>query len=126
MKPIVTIVLLSLLTYNCSTIETTDDPILGIWVNELQSELIIEGEIVTEEEWIFNDIFKGRFHGYRNGEVVYEMDYRWTIENGVYTLVYNGGELNEITFRMEDEVLRALKGSVIAFREKYPDEIFNE
>jgi hypothetical protein len=120
------IVLLSFLFFSCSEVETAEDPILGIWMNELQTELVIEGEMVTDQEWIFNDLYKGRFHGYRNGEVVYEMDYNWSNENGIYTLTYNAGELSTITFRMEDTVLRAIEGSVVAVRDKYPEEIFND
>ncbi|GMN10130.1 hypothetical protein MTsPCn9_14550 [Croceitalea sp. MTPC9] len=125
MKPTFMIVL-SFLIFSCSEVETAEDPILGIWMNELQSELLIEGETVTEQEWIFNDLYKGRFHGYRNGEVVYEMDYNWSNDNGVYTLTYNAGELDAITFRMEDTILRTVEGNVVAEREKYPEDIFND
>ena len=126
MKPAFMTLLLSFLLFSCSEVETTDDPILGIWMNELQNELIIEGENITDQECIFNDLYKGRFHGYRNGEIVYEMDYTWTNENGVYTLAYNAGELNTITFKMENTILRAIEGEVVAFREKYPEDIFND
>ena len=74
------IVLLSFLVFSCSEVEVAEDPILGIWMNELESELVIEGELVTQQEWIFNDLYKGRFHGYRDGKVVYEMDYQWSNE----------------------------------------------
>jgi hypothetical protein len=125
MKPTITMVLCCLL-FSCSEVETADDPILGIWMNQLQSTIIIEGENVDEQEWIFNDLYKGRFHGYKYGQVVYEMDYNWTNENGTYTLTYNAGELNAITFIMEDEILRAVEGQVVAFRDKYPEDIFND
>jgi hypothetical protein len=123
MKPTITIVLCCLF-FSCSEVETTDDPILGIWMNQLQSAIIIEGENIDEQEWIFNDLYKGRFHGYKDGRVVYEMDYNWTNENGTYTLTYNAGELNAIIFIMEDEILRAVEGQVIAVRDKYPEDIF--
>ena len=126
MKPTVIIVLLSFLVFSCSEVEVAEDPILGIWMNELESELVIEGELVTQQEWIFNDLYKGRFHGYRDGEVVYEMDYQWSNENGVYTLTYNAGELDAITFKQEDTILRALEGSIVAFRDKYPGDIFKD
>jgi hypothetical protein len=126
MKPIIMAVLLSFLLFSCSEIEIADDPILGIWMNQLQSTITIEGENVDQQEWIFNDLYKGRFHGYKDGEVVYEMDYNWSNTNGIYTLTYNAGELSTITFRMEDTVLRAIEGSVVAVRDKYPEEIFND
>ena len=53
-----------------------------------------EGVEIDGQEWIFNDLFKGRFHGYKNGVIVYDMDYHWSFENGEYLLIYNGGDLS--------------------------------
>lgn len=108
---------LILLTVSCSKIEIAEDPVLGIWKQELQTTITAEGVEIKAQEWIFNDLYKGRFHGYVEGEIVYEMDYHWYIEGNVYTLTYNGGDLADITFQMLDNRLVDMQGNIIASRQ---------
>lgn len=117
MKPIFFVIALIVLSVSCSKIEIAEDPVLGIWKQELQTTITAEGVEIKAQEWIFNDLFKGRFHGYVEEEIVYEMDYHWTIENGVYTLSYNGGDLPNITFRMVGNQLIDMQGNVIALKQ---------
>lgn len=116
MKRILFIAVLAIAFSNCSKIEIADDPVLGIWQHNLQIPMEAEGIEIDAEEWIFNDLYKGRFHGYKDGEIVYEMDYHWNFENGGYSLIYNGGDLEEIQFQLQEDLLVDMKGNVVAAR----------
>lgn len=117
MKKILIALLTIIVFTNCSKVDIAEDPVLGIWKHELQSSVTAEGVQIEAQEWIFNDLFKGRFHGYTEGEIVYEMDYHWFIEGDIYTLTYNGGDLPDITFKREGGRLVDMQGKLLAIRQ---------
>ncbi len=102
---------------NCSRIPENNDPIIGIWTHE---ELNTENQSVREE-WIFNDVFLGRYHLYSNNELEVKTDFSWSAEKGTYTISYPGTDmLNDVvSMKVVEsvEMLEDSQGNVLAQRE---------
>ena len=104
----------------CSEVIESTDPVLGIWYmngtisNDTQ-------EVITKEEWIFNDAYMGRYHIYNDNSVVFLTDFQWEQIEGRYTISYPGTDIPEQTARMvmleEQEVLQDDQGNVLAIRQ---------
>lgn len=106
---------------NCSRIPENNDPILGIWAKtEISSEEGKTSETIREE-WIFNDVYLGRYQRYSNSKLVFYTDYKWSEANGTYTIIYGDDQVTDVTVNMvkanEPEILTLENGSVFATRE---------
>lgn len=77
---------------NCSKIPENNDPVLGVWAKTELVSLDNE-ENMQREEWIFNDAFLGRYHSFENQDLTFYTDFSWSVENGVYTIEYNGTDI---------------------------------
>ena len=101
---------------NCSRIPENNDPIIGIWSKvELNSE-----NDATRQEWIFNDVYLGRYHLYGNNGLEVKTDFSWSQDKGVYTISYPGIEMPEdvVSMKVEQsiEVLEDTQGKILAER----------
>ena len=103
---------------NCSRIPENDDPVLGIWVKtEVSNEETAKDESASiSEEWIFNDVFLGRYHRYSDSDIVYYTDFRWEVIDEVYTMSYSEDSLSEIQVSLNDDALELDNGDVFATR----------
>jgi len=107
---------------NCSRIPENNDPVLGIWVRtELVNEDTNKDDTPSvREEWIFNDVYLGRYHRYSNNEIVFYTDFQWEVVDEVYTISYSHGEMPEVEFSLrlseENEMLELENGAVFAIR----------
>ncbi len=102
---------------NCSRIPENNDPIIGIWTNvEVNSE-----SNSIEQEWIFNDVYLGRYHLYSNGNLEVKTDFSWSIEGEMYTISYPGiDKLDDVVSMKVAENVEQLEdrqGKIIAQRE---------
>jgi len=106
---------------NCSRVPENNDPILGIWAKTESSSIDGKGSDATREEWIFNDVYLGRYQSYSNSKLVFYTDFRWSEENGTYTIIYGDPQVEDITVSLEQngspEILALENGSVFATRE---------
>lgn len=111
-----------ILASNCSRIPENNDPVIGIWSNlevQTQSET---SKTTIRKEWIFNDAYLGRYHSYKNGQRDALTDFKWTEEDGVYTISYPGIEnkTNDVVTMTESEtesILKEADGHTLAIRE---------
>ncbi len=105
---------------NCTEIPENNDPIIGIWS---KVEIITDqeaGRQTSRQEWIFNDAYLGRYHQRQNNELTIKTDFKWTEDNGVYTISYPGTDLPSQLVSMqqtpEGDMLNDNQGQVIAIR----------
>ncbi|MRI02167.1 hypothetical protein GH721_16605 [Kriegella sp. EG-1] len=105
---------------SCSQIEENNDPIIGIWNDKTISEANKSDENLTHE-WTFNDAYLGRYHQYKNNVLDYKTDFRWTEDNGVYTITYPGTNLPDNIVSMvgtlSGDMLEFTDGNLLAIRE---------
>ncbi len=122
MKTLLNCLIALILVTSCSKIEVNDDPIIGIWKNTVKTATNTNKMTIDNEEWIFNDVYLGRFHGYKNGDVVFLTDFKWTINSGIYTVSYPGtdfpDDLVELKETEEDTLLVRTAGKIFAKRQK--------
>jgi len=106
---------------NCSEIPENNDPILGIWAKTEISSETDKGSSTTREEWIFNDVYLGRYQSYSDSKLVFYTDFKWSEDNGSYTIIYGDPQVQDITVSMQKanqpEILTLENGSVFATRE---------
>ncbi|SMP17579.1 hypothetical protein SAMN06265375_102414 [Muriicola jejuensis] len=114
---IVTIISVS----NCTEIPENNDPIIGIWT---KVDIITDqeaGRYTSKQEWIFNDVYLGRYHSYEGSQLEVKTDFSWTEDNGVYTISYPGTDMPEQRVSMktseEGTVLEDIQGNILALRE---------
>jgi hypothetical protein len=100
----------------CSEIPENHDPVIGIW-----SQTKVNGSESLREEWIFNDVYLGRYQQYESDVLVLKSDFSWEVTNGVYTISYPGlaraPEKVKIINNQEVEQLQTLSGQTLALRE---------
>ncbi len=105
---------------NCTSIPENNDPILGIWARSASS-LDNKNGATTREEWIFNDVYLGRYQSYTNSGITFYTDFKWSEDNGVYTIIYSDEEVTDVVVSLEEtndpEILALENGSVFATRE---------
>ncbi|APQ18103.1 hypothetical protein [Maribacter hydrothermalis] len=107
---------------NCSRIEQNTDPIIGIWS---QSKIITTENTAKQsirKEWIFNDVYLGRYHEIEGNTITLKTDFNWSKQGDLYTIEYRGVEgkaNNYITIQsLEDHYfLRNKDGATLATRE---------
>ncbi|WP_396631998.1 hypothetical protein [Maribacter sp. R86514] len=107
---------------NCSRIEENNDPIIGLWS---QSELTVSessSKQTIRKEWIFNDVYLGRYQEIEGSTIILKTDFNWSKEDDVYTVEYKGLEgkpNNIITIKDTDDVsyLQKKDGGTLAIRQ---------
>lgn len=106
---------------NCSSIPENNDPILGTWTALSPEEGNTGKNSITKEEWIFNDVYLGRYQSYSNNSIIYYTDFRWSEEDGKYSIEFGDELVNDVIVSMEisnnPETLTLENGSVFATRE---------
>ncbi|MEM0932836.1 MAG: hypothetical protein AAF575_11120 [Bacteroidota bacterium] len=106
---------------NCTDIPENNDPILGIWIRTTSATEDSKSTDLTKEEWIFNDVYLGRYQRYSGNTLVFYTDFKWSTEDGTYTIVYSGTDIEEVTVNLEEsnepETLSLENGAVFATRE---------
>ncbi len=124
MKKLVSLVAIVaiILTANCSRIEQNNDPIIGIWS---QSKITTEensSKTTVRKEWIFNDVYLGRYHEITGDEITLQTDFKWSRDDGKYIVEYRGLEdkpNNVLTIEKnsDDVLLKKADGNILALRE---------
>ncbi len=106
---------------NCSRIPENDDPVIGIWS---KVEVLNAGETAKQtirQEWIFNDVFLGRYHKYNGATLEVITDFGWKQQDGVYTISYPGTDMPDNKVSMKEsadgEMLEDAQGNILAHRE---------
>ncbi len=106
---------------NCTQIPENNDPVIGIWFRVEVDELSETGRQTVRQEWIFNDVYLGRYHRYENNTLTLKTDFNWEKENGRYTINYPGTEMESNVVSLKDsqegELLADEEGNVLAHRE---------
>lgn len=106
---------------NCSQIPENNDPILGVWSRTDTRTVEGKGTETTREEWIFNDVYLGRYQSFSNSRLIFYTDFKWSVDKGNYSITYGDSELADITLNLEQakepESLTLDNGSVFATRE---------
>ena len=106
---------------NCTSVPDNHDPILGIWSKTESSSKEAKNSNTVREEWIFNDVYLGRYQRYSNSELIFYTDFKWSQENGTYSITYGDPQVTDITVSLEKakepEILTLDNGSVFATRE---------
>lgn len=107
---------------NCSRIEQNDDPIVGIWIEATSGEDASTAKNTTRKEWIFNDVYLGRYHELYNGEIIEQTDFKWSQEDGIYTVEYRGienkpNDIVTIKKTIDGTSLQEPDGGFLAIRE---------
>ena len=106
---------------NCTDIPENNDPILGIWIRTDISSENSRSTNSIKEEWIFNDVYLGRYQRYDNNTLAFYTDFKWSNEDGIYTIIYSGTDIEEVTVSLEvsnePETLALEDGAVFATRE---------
>lgn len=77
---------------NCSRVEQNNDPIIGIWS---QSKIITSensSKQTVRKEWIFNDVYLGRYHEINGSTITLKTDFNWSKQDDTYTIEYRGLE----------------------------------
>ncbi len=121
MKALLNCILITVFVTSCSKIDENNDPIIGIWKNTVKTATNSNKLVLDGEEWIFNDVYLGRFHGYNSGKVVFLTDFRWSVNNGTYTVSYPGTDFpNDFIHIQETEegvLLLRSEGKIFAQRQ---------
>ena len=121
MKTLLNCIVALLLVTSCSKIEANDDPIIGIWKNTVKTATNTNRMTIDNEEWIFNDVYLGRFHGYKNDDVIFLTDFKWTVNNGIYTVSYPGTDFPddfvELKETEEGTLLMRTVGKIFAHKQ---------
>ena len=106
---------------NCSRIPENNDPVIGIWS---KVEVLNAGETAKQtirQEWIFNDVYLGRYHKYNGSTLEVTTDFSWKQLEGIYTISYPGTDMpdNKVSMKesAEGELLEDTQGNILAHRE---------
>ena len=114
---IVTIISVS----NCTQIPENNDPIIGIWSRVDFSENGGTERMANRQEWIFNDVYLGRYHSYEGNQLEVKTDFSWTQQDGVYTISYPGTDMPDQMVSMknseEGTILEDVQGNILALKE---------
>jgi len=102
MKYVLSCLVLLVLVTSCSKIEENNDPIIGIWKHTVKTATNENKMVVDNEEYIFNDVYLGRFHGYKDGQVVYLTDFNWTVSGDEYIVSYPGTDFPDDFVKIQE------------------------
>jgi len=113
-------ILVIIFAANCSRIPENDNAIIGIW-NDIDLSKAAKSSETINNEWTFNDAYLGRYQRYNNNQIDYKTDFKWSEEDGVYTISYPGTDLPIDIVSMKGSVngdmLEYKNGSLLAIRE---------
>lgn len=105
---------------SCSEIPENNDPVIGIWARTDSPDGSAR-KASQREEWIFNDVYLGRYHRYEGLDITVQSDFTWSIDKGIYTIEYPGldraPEQVTIQHKPEGTTLQTLTGEILAQRE---------
>lgn len=106
---------------NCSRIEENNDPIIGVWLEAKTFNADDTSKSNLRKEWIFNDVYLGRYHEMNGNEITLKTDFKWSAMDGVYTIEYSGLEdkpNHELIIVKTDDgvVLEKVNGDHLAIR----------
>ncbi|GGG51733.1 hypothetical protein GCM10011414_21690 [Croceivirga lutea] len=87
---------------NCSKVPENNDPILGTWTKSQTISTSNKSEVNVTEEWIFNDVYLGRYHRFEDGSAIIITDFSWSIEDDMYYITYPGIDKNDATVIYDD------------------------
>jgi len=113
-----------ILASNCTQIPENDDPILGIWARTEWLEPGAEEAKSSrlKKEWIFNDVYLGRYQEFVNHQLVYYTDFSWEVDSNGYTLIYYGTDTPPLKLLLKQDEnsdrLEYTDGAVFAERER--------
>ncbi|WP_422081376.1 hypothetical protein [Ulvibacterium sp.] len=106
---------------NCSRIAENNDQVIGIWSNVTKISTEKTQNQTFREEWIFNDAYLGRYHAIENGKITVKTDFRWSQDDGIYTISYPGLDRadDHVTLNESEEgsMLEDINGNPFAIRE---------
>ena len=107
---------------NCSRIEQNNDPIIGIWSQSKITSTDNSSKQSIRKEWIFNDVYLGRYHEISGTTITLKTDFKWSKQDDNYTIEYRGleGKPTEVfTIKnLEDSAyLETKDGGTLAIRE---------
>ena len=111
-----------ILASNCSRIPENNDPVIGIWTNIEVKNQSETSKSTIRQEWIFNDVYLGRYHSYTNEQRDELTDFKWTEDDGVYTLSYPGmtnkpDDIVTMIGTKQGTILEDTSGQTLATRE---------
>lgn len=95
---------------------------MGIWVkSSVESAAPESTSIQVKEEWIFNDVYLGRYQVYHNNSLHFYTDYSWELQNDTYLIDYYGTEMLKDSVQLnqnsDPEQLLMNSGEVFAQKE---------
>lgn len=110
-----------ILASNCTEIPENNDPILGIWVrNDWIEQDTEKGRSRVTKEWIFNDVYLGRYQEFVDYQLVYYTDFSWKPDGNGYTVTYYGTETPPVNLHLteneETQQLEYTDGGLFAQR----------
>lgn len=111
-----------ILSSNCSRIEENNDPIVGVWIQAQASLESDTAKNTTRKEWIFNDVYLGRYHEIHQGKIIEQTDFKWSQADGIYTVEYRGledkpNDIVTIKTTPDGTLLQQNNGIMLAIRE---------
>jgi len=106
---------------NCTRVPENNDPVLGTWVKAVSNDETAKTDSPQiTEEWIFNDVYLGRYNRYSNKDIAFYTDFSWEVIDGVYTISYSEGDMEQVEVSLSKgdnrEKLELFNGSVFAVR----------
>ncbi|WP_430906306.1 hypothetical protein [Maribacter sp. 2-571] len=110
-----------ILASNCSRIPENDDPIIGYWEKvDIQTTSQTNKQKVLQK-WTFNDAYLGRYNHEINAKETLRTDFKWSEDQGTYTISYPGTDLpdQKVTLQQSDkgeEILKDAQGTIVAIR----------
>ena len=107
---------------NCSRIEQNNDPIIGIWFQTGTEISNGSSKSTLRKEWIFNDVYLGRYHEINGNDITLQTDFKWYREGEIYTIEYRGLEnvpVDRLKIIETDQgtILERVDGEYVAIRE---------
>lgn len=107
---------------NCSRIEQNNDPIIGIWFQTGTEISNGSSKSTLRKEWIFNDVYLGRYHEINGNDITLQTDFKWYREGEIYTIEYRGLEnvpVDRLKIIETDQgtILEKVDGEYVAIRE---------
>ncbi|MDC6404974.1 MULTISPECIES: hypothetical protein [Maribacter] len=107
---------------NCSRVEQNNDPIIGIWFQTGTEISNGSSKSTLRKEWIFNDVYLGRYHEINGNNITLQTDFKWSKEGDIYTIEYRGLEnvpVDRLKIIETDQgtILEKVDGEHVAIRE---------
>jgi hypothetical protein len=107
---------------NCSRVEQNNDPIIGIWFQAGTEISNGSSKSTLRKEWIFNDVYLGRYHEINGNDITLQTDFKWSKEGEIYTIEYRGLEnvpVDRLKIIETDQgtILEKVDGEYVAIRE---------